>query len=200
MVRQILGSGHGIPLRRLFSLKDYPSDVMALYAQGYSVSSYLVGLSSRPAFLNFVADGMETGWEQAVQSHYHLNSVNELEQAWIQHLRETRGQRGAVARGTRPAEAETASRVVVRQTAPPVQPLAESPRAVYRGQSGTEGDRRPEYLPDARPTGTSGTADGDRWQSRPARQSENPAVRLGSPEPVNQPAVQLGAPLPGYPR
>src|SRR6516225_7866380 len=55
MVRQILNGGRAIPLRRLLVLKEYPSEVMALYAQGYSVTSFLVGKSSRPAFLNFVA-------------------------------------------------------------------------------------------------------------------------------------------------
>src|SRR5207245_11392653 len=41
MVRQILNQGRAFPLRRLFSLRDYPSDVMCLYAQGYSVSNFL---------------------------------------------------------------------------------------------------------------------------------------------------------------
>ena len=44
-----------MPLRRLFALQQYPSDVMTLYAQGYSVSNFLVSASSRPAFLAFVA-------------------------------------------------------------------------------------------------------------------------------------------------
>src|SRR5260370_32056245 len=70
LVRSILMNGRGIPLRRLFSLKEYPSDVMTLYAEGFSVSDYLVGLNDRPHFLAFVADGMDNGWEQACQLRY----------------------------------------------------------------------------------------------------------------------------------
>src|SRR5262245_15359099 len=37
LVRQILNTpGRAIPLRRLFALRDYPRDVMVLYAEGYS--------------------------------------------------------------------------------------------------------------------------------------------------------------------
>ena len=71
---------------------DYPEDmskVMCLYAQGYSLSDYLVKRSDRRNFLAFVATGMQpTGWDQAVQSFYGHRSVEELEEAWLKHLRE----------------------------------------------------------------------------------------------------------------
>src|SRR5207248_5452584 len=59
LVRQILNQGRAIPLRRLFALTEYPREVMALYAEGYSVSSFLVAASNRPVFLRFVAHGMQ---------------------------------------------------------------------------------------------------------------------------------------------
>src|SRR5262249_13568566 len=91
LVWQILNTpGRVMPLRRLFTLREYPPDVMPLYAQGYSVTNYLVSLSSRPAFLNFVADGMRQGWDQAVQAHYRFNSVEELEKAWVKSVAERR--------------------------------------------------------------------------------------------------------------
>src|SRR5262249_14360043 len=84
LVRQVLNTpGRAIPLRRLFSLREYPGDVMTLYAEGYSVANFLVGRSSRQAFLSFVAQGMRQGWDAAAQSHYRFNSVEELEQAWL---------------------------------------------------------------------------------------------------------------------
>src|SRR5207248_2922395 len=49
LVRRIINDGRLIPLRRLFALREYPSDVMALYAEGFSVSEFLVSRSSRPA-------------------------------------------------------------------------------------------------------------------------------------------------------
>src|SRR5207244_4609508 len=74
MVRQILNAGRAIPLRRLFTLRDYPQEVGALYAEGYSVASFLVHSSSQPAFLRFVAQGMQGDWDAAVQAHYHYQT------------------------------------------------------------------------------------------------------------------------------
>src|SRR5690606_5582304 len=44
LVRKIINRGGMIPLSRLFVLTEYPRDVMALYAQGFSVARYLVSL------------------------------------------------------------------------------------------------------------------------------------------------------------
>src|SRR5260370_42563263 len=55
LVRQVLSSGRSIPLARLFQLREYPRDVMVLYAEGYSVANFLVAKNGRPAFLAFVA-------------------------------------------------------------------------------------------------------------------------------------------------
>jgi hypothetical protein len=206
LVRQILNTpGREIPLRRLFALKEYPGDVMALYAEGYSVSNYLVGLSGRPAFLAFVARGMREGWDRALQAHYQINSVDELEQAWLTHLRNTRRQPTQVASNPSPAQPDPAARVVVRQTVPPAQPLDDGPRPVYRGKAGEDEwnqpqqrwDRngRPAYLPEPGPSATPP----DRWPA-PAPPG---SVRLGPPEfPPPAPPPQLGQPLPipGYPR
>jgi len=187
LVRNILMAGHGIPLKRLFSLRDYPNDVMTLYAEGFSVSDYLVGLSDRPRFLAFVADGMDNGWEQAVQSHYRFNSIDELEKSWINHLRETRRGPQSAKRSTPVRETEPVSRVVVRETAPPVQPLADSPRATYRGQAPSS-------------EGWNDRANRDRSQNRPERQADPqfPSVRLGSPQDPSSPAASLGQPQPGH--
>src|SRR6202158_2609266 len=62
LTRTILNQGKQIPLRRLLSLKEYPREVMCLYAQGYSMSGYLVKRSDRKTFLSFVAHGMQNGW------------------------------------------------------------------------------------------------------------------------------------------
>src|SRR5262245_31596417 len=92
LTRQILNRGQQIPLRRLFSLKEYPREVMCLYAQGYSMCDYLVNRSDRKTFLSFVGHGMRHGWDRAVQSFYGMRNVEELEAAWLQHLRDTRQQ------------------------------------------------------------------------------------------------------------
>jgi hypothetical protein len=90
LVRQSLAKGRGYRLRVLFNMKDYPrsgEDVMTLYAQGYSVVRFLVEQSSKPAFLNFLNDGMRQGWDAALLRHYGYQRVEELEEAWLQWLR-----------------------------------------------------------------------------------------------------------------
>lgn len=216
LVRQILNTpGRAIPLRRLFALKDYPSDVMALYAEGYSVANFLVGSSSRQVFLAFVAHGMSPqGWDSAVQTHYRYRSVEELEQAWMNHLRSTRRPPVQLAQTTRPMGGDAANRVVVRQTAPPVQPLL---APVVRGQNpGMDYDiepvtatapavaGRPTYLPDYPPPAyqpAPAPAAPDRWQPAPGQTYQPPPVRLGPPQlmPPPGPTSPGYAPV-GYPR
>src|SRR5947209_1720366 len=66
LVRSILNTrGRAIPLRRLFALREYPDDVMVLYAEGYSVTNFLVAQSNRQTFLAFVNQGMHSGWDEA---------------------------------------------------------------------------------------------------------------------------------------
>jgi hypothetical protein len=144
IVRDILNHGQQIPLRRLFNLQQYPPQVICLYAEGFSMSDYLVGQSDRKTFLAFVAHAMNNGWDSAVRTYYHHNTVEELEEAWLKHLRDTRGQPYMLARGQvgGQAPASPTSGTVVRLTAPPVQPLAASP--VVRGQAPE--DSHP-YLP-----------------------------------------------------
>jgi hypothetical protein len=191
LCRQILNTpGRAIPLRRLFALKDYPGDVMALYAEGFSVTNFLVGLGGRQQFLGFVATGMREGWDRAAHSYYRFSSVEELEKAWIQHLRDNRQPATQLANTARPAENEPGRRILVRNTVPPAEPGDGGAQPVYRGQMGDDGNQdpqrlaggaRPGYLPDygqapRPPAPQPGTQDG--WQPVPPP----PNVRLGPPE------------------
>jgi hypothetical protein len=211
MVRQILNAGRQIPLRRLFMLREYPRDVGALYAEGFSVSNFLVSSSDRPTFLKFVGHGMQFGWDSAAQTHYRYQSVDQLEEAWLMHLRNTRNQPTQLAHATTPMQTDPAKRVIVRLTAPPVQPLDDPRRPIVRAQapetelnSGwTDSPRqpfvnRPGYLPEYNPNPHSAQPQpvADAWQS--------PGVRLQAPQ-FNAPAPQawnnpgMGSPV-GYPR
>lgn len=182
LVRQILNTpGRAIPLRRLFSLKEYPSDVMCLYAQGYSVSNFLVSQSDRGTFLNFVAQGMREGWDKACAAHYGYRSVEELEQAWIESLRNTKRGPAQLAQSTKPKdELKNAGRVVVRQTVPPAQPLDGEAKPVYRGASPGEDDWNDPPIRPAPRRATVPESGQDRWM--PSQPSGQPNVRLGPPE------------------
>jgi hypothetical protein len=226
LCRHILNTpGRAIPLRRLFALQQYPGDVMALYAQGFSVSQFLVSNGGRQNFLAFVANGMTRGWDGAAQSFYRYNSVDELEQAWLAHLRATKRQPVQLAGNTRPAEPDASGQVVIRQTVPPAQPLLGAPAPIVRGQAPSEWDSgdssgrfasrgRPGYLPDvdprtqpyAPPAFNSSPAPGDAWQPQGAAPYAPPSVRLGPPQSITPPAPQAPAsapppsvPYPGYP-
>jgi hypothetical protein len=212
LVRQILNAGRAIPLRRLFALKEYPSDVMTLYAEGYSVSNFLVSSSSRPQFLGFVAQGMREGWDRAAQAYYGYNNVEELEAAWINSLRNTRRPATQLTSAPRQQERDSARQVVVRQTVPPAQPFESATHPVYRGKGEDDGNleaqrattgRRPGYLPDygmpSRPTGPQTSLQPpvpqDGWHP-PGPPSAS--VRLGPPDFNNSPAS--GASPIGNPR
>jgi hypothetical protein len=199
-VQQILRTpGRSIALRRLFTLMQYPNDVMVLYAEGYSVTNFLVGLGGRQTFLSFVAQGMQNNnnnWDAALRSHYRFRSVEELEGAWVQHLRSGRQQPTQLASGRGAiATTSSASRVVVRQTAPPAQPILGPPQPIYRGQMPDEPEARPAPRPDYRqppappPQPMNGPQPG--YQVPPP-----PAVRLGAPEYERTPPAmpQLGQP------
>ena len=180
MCRDILNAGRGMPLRRLFALKEYPSDVMVLYAQGYAVSKFLVESSDRQTFLNFIGHGMQWGWDDAAKTYYRYRSVDEMEQAWLDSLRKSRST--GVARNT---TATLDNRLVVRQSIPPAQPLLD-PLPVSRGQSPVA-DR--PYQPAARlgdpipfNTQASPTTTAASLTSRP--RSSPPPVVLFPPEPL----------------
>jgi hypothetical protein len=149
LTRQILNRGQQIPLRKLFGLREYPPQVMCLYAEGFSMSDYLVKRSDHKTFLHFVGHGMQHGWDSAVQSFYGHRTVEELEEAWLKNLRETR--RGGPSQPQAPAQVasngasngnnnpgansrpqgQTTSRPIVRLTAPQAQGFDGQP--VFRG-------------------------------------------------------------------
>lgn len=91
LVRQLINQGRMIPLRRLFVLTEYPRDVMALYAQGFSIANFLVSMKGKHQYLDFVEDGQSYGWEFAIQRHFRYSTAEELEDAWIAWLRAGRG-------------------------------------------------------------------------------------------------------------
>jgi hypothetical protein len=83
MFGQILDKGRQFPLRDFFGLRDYPTDMACLYAQGHSISGFLVAAKGHKAFLSFVRDGVERNWDDAVKDRYGYQNVEQLEKAWL---------------------------------------------------------------------------------------------------------------------
>lgn len=87
LLQQVWRTSKRIPLRNLLDIAEYPADmqdVMTLYAEGYSLSDYLVQQGGRAQFLKFLDDAHRRGWENAIQHHYGLKGVTALEQKWNQ--------------------------------------------------------------------------------------------------------------------
>jgi hypothetical protein len=86
-----LKSGRGIPFRQMFAMKEYPPDVMPLYAQGHSLAQWLIESRGRQAFLTFLADGMQDdNWQRAVHQHYGFNDLLTMQLAWNDWIKQGR--------------------------------------------------------------------------------------------------------------
>jgi hypothetical protein len=144
--REILNQGRGIRLRVLFTLTEYPRDMIVVYAQGYSICQFLVARAGRPKFLEFVGLGMRNGnrnWEQAVQQVYGFGGVDELEETWLDSLKTPPTRLAARARAD-VARAEPAGRPrsETRSSTLPGLPLLEPP-VVARGAAPDRDAARP---------------------------------------------------------
>jgi hypothetical protein len=98
---QFLRTGQGIPFRQMFAMTEYPPNVMPLYAQGHSLTQWLIEARGRAAFLDFLADGMQDdNWERAVHKHYGYTDLLTMQNAWNDWVRQGRPQ---LTPGTSPA-------------------------------------------------------------------------------------------------
>jgi hypothetical protein len=103
MLISFLGASpsRGIPFNRMFTMKNYPHDILPLYAQGYSLARFLIQQSGRRQFLDYIADGMENerpglelaAWDQATLRHYGFEDLSDLQVQWIRWVREGSGDR-----------------------------------------------------------------------------------------------------------
>jgi len=83
--RQVMGTNKRIPLRRLLSMKEYPSEmqqVLTLYAEGYSLADFLLQRGGKKRYLMFLQDAHKNGWDEAIAKLYKFKNVEELEQRW----------------------------------------------------------------------------------------------------------------------
>jgi hypothetical protein len=194
MCRQLLNAGHAFRLAHLFALRDYPRDMMVLYAEGFSVSRYLVDSKDRTTFLRFVEQGMKQGWDRSVQANYGYQNVNDLEAAWIDSLRKPRNvtiasnAREGAARGS---SAELTSQSVVRTTSPPALPELGPP--TIRGSSANLGSDSERFGGNAKPVSSPNPPGFDPIPTQtPATAAALPPL----PPPIPLPAepVRLGTP------
>lgn len=84
MLIEFLKTKRGIAFSDMFVMKDYPSDVMPLYAQGHSLAQWLIESRGRKAFIEFLGDGMQDeNWPRAIERHYGFDSLASLQETWL---------------------------------------------------------------------------------------------------------------------
>ena len=128
--RRYLSAGQAYRFTELFTMRDYPSDVHTLYAQGYSISQFLVDRGDRQKMLEFVAVGMQRGnrnWEAAAKV-YGFDSVDDMQAEWLTTLKKTAPQRLAARNAAGAPRAQlTASSAPVTRTSPSAALMLEPP-------------------------------------------------------------------------
>jgi len=83
-LQEFLRSRRGIAMNQLFLLKEYPNDVLPMYAQGYSVCRFLISQQGPRTFINFLEDYMRNpSWTENIRQHYGYASLAELQQYWL---------------------------------------------------------------------------------------------------------------------
>ncbi len=209
LVREVINTGRAIPLSRLFLLTEYPNDVMALYAQGFSIANYLVSLRGKPYFLDFVWDGQVGGWNAALASYYGIYSTEDLERRWITWLRDGRGTGSdfqlyasrdnapTLARNPVPTSTSVLSPVgnarVVRGQMPddPWQPG--EPIAIARPVSSGEGSTRPSPFDSSVASARPAPGPQHSWFALPRRQQTDGETTVSSSPTLKDEAVESTA-------
>lgn len=85
MAEQVLTTRERIPLQRLLTMKDYPTDmqhVLTLYAQGYSLADYLIQRGGKHRYLKLLEQSHKDGWDTALRQHYGYRGIDALEETW----------------------------------------------------------------------------------------------------------------------
>jgi hypothetical protein len=112
----------GLPFNRMFTMRQYPPDMLPLYAQAYSVARYLILQGGQQHFVRFVEAGLSgeqqghplEAWDDATRQFYGHEDLSALQVAWLDWV--------AAGSGEVKGRAE-----VVGAAPPPVQQVASHP-------------------------------------------------------------------------
>lgn len=88
-LKEFLQHGRGLAFNQMFELKDYPKDILPLYAQGHSAVQFLIDQSSPQEFVRFIELGMKSeNWKAALNKHYAYESIWDFQDKWNKWLRD----------------------------------------------------------------------------------------------------------------
>jgi hypothetical protein len=92
-LRRAIDQAGRLPLApaRLLALQDPPPEFKGAFdAMSHGLCDFLVQRKDRATLLAFIADGGQKNWEAALQKHYGIASLRELEDAWLETMAKER--------------------------------------------------------------------------------------------------------------
>lgn len=88
MLIRFLQTDRGIGFSNMFAMKEYPPDMLPLYAQGYSLARFLIEQGGKRKFIEFVGDGLkDENWPRAVDENYSYDNLLVLQNTWLNWVR-----------------------------------------------------------------------------------------------------------------
>ncbi len=108
-VHDFLKTGRGLSFNKMFSLKEYPNDILPLYAQGHSAVQFLLDQGGARKFVQFLEAGMQNeAWELELRKAYGYQTIGEFQTLWNKWLADgSPAELAAYAPGLRRGEAST---------------------------------------------------------------------------------------------
>lgn len=89
MLIEFLTTGRGIAFPQMFAMREYPPDVLPLYAQGYSLARYLIERGGRRKYVDFVGQGLASGnWSATLQNFYGIADPPQMQAVWLDWVRQ----------------------------------------------------------------------------------------------------------------
>ncbi|MDZ4657315.1 MAG: hypothetical protein SH868_07010 [Bythopirellula sp.] len=148
MLIEFLQTRRGIPFSHMFAMKEYPQDVLPLYAQGHSLAQFLISQHGKQAFLEFIADGLtDENWPRAIDEKYGYRDLLTLQNSWLGWVKDGRPQLQLASNATQRGS-------VVKQVSTPT---------VVRGQDPASVDDKSSWSSVANGTPTTPTKN---WQEQ----------------------------------
>jgi|GEM_PF-403959 len=85
---EFLMTERGIPFNKMFAMKEYPPDMLPLYAQGYSLARYLIMQGGKRKYVQYVGEGMQTeNWPAVTRKYYGHKDLSDLQVTWLDWVR-----------------------------------------------------------------------------------------------------------------
>jgi len=92
LLRDGLRQGKLLSMEGLFACKEYGDDPDLFYAQSHSVTRFLLDRRGLSTFIAFLRDLDAGRPAEALRKHYAIDTISEMENAWLRRMERRRGQ------------------------------------------------------------------------------------------------------------